>query len=108
MITARSVSRKLKLRGTITNTVASETEVDDSNHPMQVPTTTPVRFKWWPAPGGETNDTEQIGTTNRVACLPAGSPISKTSTFTYAGVEFQVLDVQDWGVGMIVTLTRTV
>lgn len=108
MITARSVSRKLKLRGIITNVATSATEVDDSNHPIVVRTTTAVKFLWWPAAGGESNDTEQIGKTNRVACMPSCTNISHTSTFTYAGVEFQVLDVQDWGVGMIVTLTRTV
>ncbi len=113
MITADSVARHLRssrhrLSGTVTNVTLSDTEVDEMNQPLEVTTTTAVVFLWHPEVGSETSDGRQVSTGRRVVYLPACTTISMTSRFTYAGVTFEVDDVEDWGVGIVVKVVRTV
>jgi hypothetical protein len=113
MITSTSVAEQIRrsrhsVRGTITTIALSDTEVDEMNRPAEVPTVTAVEFLWAPASASETNDTRDVSKAERTVYLASDTVISTTSKLTHAGLQWEVVAVEEWPVGIVATVTRTV
>lgn len=113
MISASLIEKRIRnsrhrQRGTVTTFAPSATEVDSMNRPVMVPTTRSVVFIWHPTAGTETNDDRQVSKARRTAYLPACSIVGTTGTLTHAGLSWEIVDIQAWGVGTVLLLERTV
>jgi hypothetical protein len=89
LITAATVARKCKLRGTLT-TVTQSATVDEMNRPLDVETSAVVKFWWHPEQGSEITAGRIIATGRQVAYFPACYTVTDTSKLTYAGLPWQV------------------
>lgn len=113
MITSDSIAEKIRRSrhsssGTITTVTMSTTEVDEMNRPTTDTTVTTVDFLWHPTSADETNDVRDVSKAMRTVYLASDTVISTSSKLTHAGLEWEVVAVEEWPVGIVATVTRTV